>query len=199
MATILVISSHYDDAEIGCCETIRKHNEIGDSVIYAIIESDEHRTGNPKDRLTEQINAMIEIDLDPKQSLLTFKSIDPIEDIIQKLDYYKPDVIFSPWIYDTHQAHRRTSAIGQSVGRKRNVTTYFYSGGSTTDFNPNVFNLINFSFKENVLKCFKTQIECGAINIDIIKAKEAYWGTLITTKTPAFAEAFMARKVRYAF
>ncbi len=198
MAIILVISCHYDDAEIGCCETIRQHISNGDKVIYAVTNSDEDRTGNITIRLSEQVNAMIDIGLDPKLSLLTFDSTDPMESIINKLDYYKPNIVFTPWIHDTHQDHRRASSIGQSIGRKRHITTYFYSSGSSFEFNPNIFNAINFGLKERVLKYFDSQIRCDALNIDIIKKRELYWGSLISNQQDIFAEAFMARKVKYA-
>jgi len=102
-------------------------------------------------------------------------------------------------MYDTHQDHKRSSSIGQSVGRKRHMTTYFYSSGSTIEFYPNIFNKVDFNLKERVLENFSSQIDCKAINIDIIKKRELYWGSLISNEDKAFAEGFMARKVQYAF
>jgi hypothetical protein len=85
----------------------------------------------------------------------------------------------------------------QAVGRKRHITILFYDSGSTYDFHPNVFSLIDFDKKLEILKCYKSQIDRASINIDIVKKKNAYWASLITEIPTAYAEGFVARKMRY--
>ena len=72
-----------------------------------------------------------------------------------------------------------------------------YHCGSSIDFIPNLFNLIDWQKKLNILNLFETQIHHGAINIDIIKAKERYFATLISDQEDAYAEGFVSRKMRY--
>lgn len=198
---IVVISSHFDDAEIGCAGTILQHMLKGHHVKFYVINSDEHLTGDPSVRFAEQraskgcflkYSKYKNLEIQP----LREEQID--KDIIGMIDEELPDILFVPWEHDTHQDHRRSSIIGQAVGRKRPIQTFFYSSGSTYDFNPTIFNPIDFDKKREILKCFSSQIKCGAINIDIIEKREAYWASLISM-TEKHAEGFIARKMRYPY
>ncbi len=196
---ILIVSAHYDDFELGCGGTILKHIEKGDEVHLAITSSDEHRTGDMLDRYKEQEKSatIIGIDMGNVYRFSYHNIIDNMHNIIGELDCISPDLVFTQYKYDTHQDHQRASLIGQAVGRKRNITTLFYDSGSSYDFNPNVYSLINWSMKLKLLECYKTQIEREAIRIDILKKKNAYWASLITDVEDAFAEGFVVRKMIY--
>ena len=197
---ILALGAHYDDIEIGVVGTLAQHLKHGHEIIYAITNSDEEATGTPHSRLNEQLESLKLLDKTLKTSanFHTFQKKDDIEEIIKALDYLKFNVLFIPWEFDTHQAHRNASYIGQAVGRKRNITTYFYSSGSTYDFYPTTFNPIDFNFKKKILNCFKSQIKCRAINIDIIEKRESYWASTISNEV-SHAEGFIARKSIYSF
>jgi len=97
---------------------------------------------------------------------------------------------------DTHQAHKRSSYIGQAVSRKLSTQVVFYNSGTSYDFLPNIFSIISFNFKQKLLECFRSQIELNAIDIDIIQRRESYWASLIS-ETPGYAEGFMIRKMIY--
>ena len=197
---ILVIGCHYDDAELGCAGTIINHIKNGDDVKLVIINSDETQTGYINYRRDEQKMSLEKMGFKNtlNDCIITFYKKSENDVIISRLDIDQPDILFVPWEFDTHQDHRRSSIIGQAVGRKRHIETYFYSSGSTYDFNPNVFNPIDFSKKKEILECFDTQVKCGAINIDIIEKREAFWGSIISTEVK-HAEGFIARKVRYSY
>jgi len=196
MKKILAIGSHYDDIEIGCAGTLRKHVENGDQVYFAITHTDEYRTGNILDRLKEQDKAseVLGIPKEPRY-LFLFAETDTDAEVIGSLDQLDPDIIFAPFENDTHQHHRRSSIIAQAVGRKRHITTLFYDSGSTYDFYPNVFSMIDYDYKFKVLNCFKSQIEHGAINLDIVHKKNSYWASLVIDIPYSFAEGFVARKL----
>jgi len=198
MKRILAIGAHYDDIEIGCAGTILKHIQNGDKVYFAITHTDEFRSGNIKTRLLEQDKSLklIGISYLPRY-LFLFAETDTDADMISKLDQLNPDIIFAPFENDTHQHHRRTSIIAQAVGRKRKTTMLFYDSGSTYDFHPNVFSMINFDKKLEVLNCFKSQIEHGAINLDIVEKKNAYWASLTTDDYDSYAEGFVVRKLKW--
>ena len=193
---ILVISAHYDDFEIGCGGTISKHIEKDDDVYIAITSSDEYRTGNPADRYKEQLESVSILGIDVK-NVFTFSYQSEPHDIVGELDYLKPNIIFTQHEFDTHQDHRRSSIIGQAVGRKRNITTLFYDSGSAYDFYPNIFSLVDWNRKLELINCYKSQIECGAVNIDIVKKKNSYWASLISELSDRYAEAFVVRKMRW--
>jgi len=193
---ILAVGAHYDDIEIGCGGTLLKHVENGDQVYFAITHTDEYRTGDILDRLKEQDKSLetLGVSKEPRY-LFLFAETNTDAEIIEALDQVNPDIIFSPFEYDTHQHHRRSSVIAQAVGRKRHMTVLFYDSGSTFDFHPNVFSMIDFGTKSKVLSCFKSQIEHGAINLDIVHKKNAYWASLVTDIPHSFAEGFVARKM----
>lgn len=194
MKTILAIGAHYDDIEIGVAGVLHKHVQRGDIIYMFVMCSDEYRTGDPIIRLKEQYCALDELGIQ-KDNLLTSVSDCPDTEIITTLDKIAPNVIYAPYENDTHQDHRRCSLIGQSVGRKRNITTMFYAGASAHGFIPTVFVNIDFKKKQSILNCYSTQIECGAINVLRIKHRERYWGTMISDEIDCHAEGFVIHKM----
>jgi LmbE family N-acetylglucosaminyl deacetylase len=196
MRRILALGAHYDDVEIGVGGTLLKHVNTGDKVFIAITDSDEFRTGDVNIRHREQLDSLNMLGID-KQHLLLFKTNDDMSDVIGVLDKLKFDVVYTMFELDTHQAHRRCSYIGQSVGRDLPVQVVLYNSGTSYDFFPNVFSIIFFDFKQKLLSCFKSQIEVAAINIDIIQRRESYWTSLITEE-PIHAEGFIVRKMMYS-
>uniref|UniRef100_A0A6M3KJT7 Putative N-acetylglucosaminylphosphatidylinositol de-N-acetylase n=1 Tax=viral metagenome TaxID=1070528 RepID=A0A6M3KJT7_9ZZZZ len=192
MKTILAVGGHMDDVEMGCGGTLLKHINNGDSVRIAITNSDDKLAGNPKIRMREQANA----NKISGFSINMFTSKDNIEDIIGFLDLKYPNIIFSMFENDTHHHHIRAAKIGLAVGRKKNITVFQYDGGSSYNFNPNIFSIIDFNKKLELLNCFKSQIERKTIKIDIMRKKEEYWGSLISDENVC-AEAFFVRKMKY--
>jgi LmbE family N-acetylglucosaminyl deacetylase len=193
---VLATGAHFDDVEVGIGGTLLKHAERGDEIFIAILNSDEHRTGEPKIRLKEQKQAFKLLGVDSDHYIL-FKSTDKYDNIVSNLDKVKPDIIYTPYEKDTHQAHRRCSKITQSVGRKKNITTIFYYCGSSIDFNPNLFSIIDFNKKLELIQCHQTQIDCGALKLDIRRRMEAYWATLVSYKDDCYAEGLIIRKMIY--
>jgi len=190
---ILAIGAHYDDVEMGCGGTLMKHSRIGDSVIVAITSSDDPFAGDIVVRLEEQE----ESNKITGFNCSLFKRSISIETIVGILDRIRPDILFYMHDRDTHQDHIRAHRIGAAVSRKKLITSYVYDGGSSYEFYPNIFSLIEFSEKEKLIQCFKSQISRGTIKIDIIKKKEMYWASLVSSVPEAHAEGFLAKKMIY--
>jgi hypothetical protein len=57
--------------------------------------------------------------------------------------------------------------------------------------------MIDFNKKLEILNCYKSQIEHGAINLDIVQKKNAYWASLVSNDNNKFAEGFVVRKMRW--
>jgi len=193
---ILVVGAHFDDAEVGVGGTLLKHVDKGDDVYIAILESDEFRTGKPEIRTKEQLDAMKFYGVG-KDNLVLFTSKDDQSDIIFELDKTKPDIVYTPYYKDTHQAHVYASQIAQSVGRKKNITTIFFYCGSSVEFYPNLFSVIDFDRKNKLMECHKTQMECGALKRSIRDKMESYWGALISMDENCYAEGLIVRKMIY--
>ena len=196
MKKILAMGAHYDDVEIGVGGTLLRHVNSGHEVTIAITDADEFRTGDISMRYQEQLNSINMLGVD-KNRLLLFKTDDGLADIIGVLDKLNFDVIYTMFEFDTHQAHRRCSHIGQAVGRDLLIQVIFYNSGTSYDFLPNIFSIISFDFKQKLLECFKSQVLLGAINIDIIQRRESYWASLITEKNDSYAEGLVVRKMMY--
>jgi len=193
--TILAIGAHFDDIEIGIGGTLFKHIDFGDNVYLAITDADEDRTGDVANRLEEQYSCLNLLNI-PKESLLLFAHNDLHENIVFELDKLKPDIIYTMYEHDTHYAHTKASNIGQAVGRKMYTQVIFYNSGSSIDFSPNIFSIIDFNKKQDLLNCFKSQIELGAVKLNFIERRESYWASLITD-TYKYAEGFVIRKMLY--
>jgi len=196
MKRILATGAHYDDIEVGVGGTLIKHIDNGDIVYLAIVESDEYRTGEPTKRLEEQKEVLKKISLDEKR-LLLFTSKHDVNSVIFDLDRIKPDIVYTPYERDTHQAHRRCSEIAQSVGRKKNITTIFYYCGSSIEFYPNMFSMVDFKKKLELIKCHKSQIECGSLKLSLREKMESYWASLVSLDENAYAEGLIVRKMIY--
>ncbi len=193
MKTILAIGAHFDDLEIGAAGTLIKHVEKGDVVYIAVLYADEFRTGKPNERLLEQYEALKLLGI-TKKFLIVMKSDDNDYNIISELDKIQPDIVYTSYWNDTHQDHRRCSRIGQSVGRKPYITTLFYAGASAISFNPTVFVNIDFDKKMEILNCYKSQKFHGSINVERVKRREHYWGTMISSEDH-YAEGFVIHKM----
>lgn len=192
--TVLAMGAHFDDVEVGIVGTLVEYLNRGHKVYIAILDSDEVRTGDPKIRLKEQLTSLKYMGISP-EFLLLFLANDADADVISKLDDVNPDIVYTLYEKDTHQAHRRCSIIGQSVGRKTHITTVFYNAGSSYDFHPNVFNIIDFNVKIKLISCFTTQLNCGALQLDTIKRREMYWGSLISNDPSIYAEGLIVRRM----
>jgi LmbE family N-acetylglucosaminyl deacetylase len=194
--SILATGAHFDDAEVGIGGTLLKHIARGDRVKIAILSADEFRTGDPDVRRLEQANSINKMGLRPKDLILFSMDTDRAE-IISRLDNMKADIIYTPYGNDTHQDHRRCSKIAQSVGRKRDITTIFYYCGSSIEFNPNLFSFFDFNKKIELINCYKTQIECGALKLDRREKMESYWASLVSEDVDSYAEGLIVRKMIY--
>jgi len=195
MKKVLALGAHYDDIEIGIGGTLAKHITADDKVFMTVTDSDESRTGDPIIRYNEQLESLRILNMDRHQ-LMLFDSIDNDANLIHILDKLNPDIIYTMFELDTHQAHRRCSYIGQSVGRKLSTQVIFYNSGTSYDFLPNAFSIISFDFKQKLLRCFKSQIKLNAIDIGIIQRRESYWAS-IATENPSYAEGFIIKKMIY--
>ena len=153
---ILALSPHADDVEIAMGGTIAKFINEGHNVtIITAILPKENIDGNidlfmSKNRRKEQekaakiLGANLEIlDLDPYDFNFNRKYIKLFD---QKIQSYKPDIIFSCWEHDTHQDHKNLANILFALTRKNNISINMYEvmlpgGLNTYSFNHQYFHL----------------------------------------------------------
>jgi len=161
--SVLAISPHPDDLEIGCAGTLIQLAKAGHEVHLAMMTSGE-AGGDPDLRRKEQETAATLyktkkihwLGFEDTRVPLTKQSIDAL-DAVMKL--VKPDLVFAPWGDDTHQDHRNTSSQVRSATRyTQNVL--FYEVPSTIEFQPDVFVDITKTLAGKVwaLKAHRSQV-----------------------------------------
>ena len=127
---ILAIGAHGDDIELGCGGSLAKAVINGHSVKMVVITGTEstdyhNQIIRENHEAKEEIyNAAIELGVDDVEILgFKDKSVPFSADLIEKLDKiissYCPDLIFTHFVFDTHQDHIRTAHATISASRRQ--------------------------------------------------------------------------------
>ncbi len=158
----LAIGSHADDIELGCSGTLARAAKQGHDIMMLVmsdkpvINYDGTILRSKETTLAEAFSAATA--LNAKIQLLNFDQKDvpfdstTVEAINRVLDEYKPDYIFTQWVFDTHQAHRNTALSTVAAGRNFD-NIFFYepfppSGRSYMGFRPQVYVDISDSIED---------------------------------------------------
>ncbi len=116
---ILVLSPHTDDGELGCGGSIAKFVEEEREVFYAALSSCEKSVPKdyPRDILRREVLEATEVLGISKDNVLLFNyevrkfptfRQEILDSLIDIRNSIRPDVVFTPSSYDTHQDHRVT-------------------------------------------------------------------------------------------
>ncbi|MFA5179821.1 MAG: PIG-L deacetylase family protein [Syntrophales bacterium] len=195
---ILAIGAHPDDIEFGCGGTLLKYIRGGHQV-YLLVMTEGHKGGQAKLRRTEQKHAS-EI-LKPEEVIwgsyrdteLSPKMNEMVQDIEVILDRVQPDLTFVHYDEDTHQDHRALAKAAVSATRYiKNVL--FYEGPTSQNFSPTVFVDIRETIEEKTQvllahqsQVTKTNIE-GLSIVDIARSTAVFRGI---SGRVQYAEGFM--------
>ena len=184
---ILAVGAHADDIEIGCGGTIALHTEKGDNVIMLHMTESSYNNYDGKvlrtkeeGEIEEKKSASI---LGAKLINLGFKtkdvpySAESVEAINEVIDKYNIDIIYTHWIHDSHQDHRRTTQAvlsgGRYVGSILMYEPEYPAGRSYSGFHNQYYVDISHTIdmKKEALEQHKSQIEKYGDNF--LKAVEA--------------------------
>jgi len=148
MKKILAIWPHPDDIELWCFGTLCRFAKEWNEVSFLVLTKWEW-WADLKDRTKEVVESSNLLKCNLYQENLIDRYLSEWVDTIRVIEKYinkiKPDIVFIPSKYDTHQDHRATHLA--SVVATRNVNEiYIYQSPSTTiDFKPNVyFDITNY-------------------------------------------------------
>jgi len=191
---ILAIGAHPDDIELACGGVISKAVKNDHEVMMVVI------TGTSS---VDHNNIAIRTDtevLDEQNKACKILGISNIKvlgfddqwvpysvDLISKLDTiineYEPDIIFTHFIFDTHQDHIRAAQSTLSAARKQNTILLYEpinpSGRGYVSFRPQVYIDISetLHLKKEALKAHKSQYEkYGDEWIEAVEARAKYRG-----------------------
>ena len=202
---ILAIGAHLDDIELACGGTLSKAIKFGHDVKMIVMSKSGYTNYDGTLRrideiaISEGISASKMLGISDIE-ILSFptKDIPYHSDVIESLDLriseFNPDVIFTHYVFDTHQAHEGVSKSTISAARRRN-TIYMYepitpSGRSYMAFRPQMYSDISeyIDDKINSLKEHRTEYQkYGDHWIEGVRARAAFRGYEMGVK---YAESF---------
>jgi LmbE family N-acetylglucosaminyl deacetylase len=170
---ILAIGSHLDDIELACGGTLAQAVKNGHEVLMLSMTTSEYKNFDGKvlrtsnEAITEGmegakiIGAKLEIKNFPIKNIpYDGSTVEAIDSVISE---FKPDLIFTHWIHDTHQDHRNTGLATISAGRRYNNILMYEpfppSGRSYEAFRPQVYSDITntLQVKIDALVAHKSQ------------------------------------------
>ena len=204
MVNVLAVGAHPDDVEIGCGGVIARHVENGDNVIILIMIEpvSNHYSGriirSEDEGKIEGMNAAKIlgaklINLGFKDKYIPYSG-DTVEAINEIIDDHKIDVIYTHWLHDTHQDHKRTTESVISAGRYvKNILMYepeYPAGRSYLGFRNQYYVDITSKLetKMDALKQHKSQIKrYGDDFLEAVEARARHRGYEIGAK---YAECF---------
>lgn len=204
MVNVLAVGAHPDDVEIGCGGVIARHVENGDNVIILIMIEpvSNHYSGriirSEDEGKIEGMNAAKIlgaklINLGFKDKYIPYSG-DTVEAINEIIDDHKIDVIYTHWLHDTHQDHKRTTESVISAGRYvKNILMYepeYPAGRSYLGFRNQYYVDITSKLetKMDALKQHKSQIKrYGDDFLEAVEARAKHRGYEIGAK---YAECF---------
>ena len=174
--TILAIGAHGDDIELACGGTLAKAVNNKHEVIMVLVTghaSNDHN--NMKIRAQgaaqQEAKAAAKILGVSKLHILGYQDtcVPYSAELISKLDDIitncKPDIIFTHFVFDTHQDHIRTAHSTIAAARRQNTILLYEpinpSGQGYVPFRPQVYMDISQTIdtKINSLKAHKSQYE----------------------------------------
>ena len=202
---ILAVGAHLDDIELACGGTLAKAVSKNHQVKMIVMSEsgymnyDGRIMRTSEEALQEGRNAAEILGVHDIE-ILQFDSKDipyhyeVIEILDQKIQEYQPDVIFTHWVFDTHQAHEGTAKSTITAARRHN-DIYMYepiypAGRSYVAFRPQMHIDIG-GYEEQKLEALrqhKTEYKkFGDQWIEWTKARAAYRGYEMGRQ---YAEAF---------
>ncbi len=196
--SVLAISPHPDDVEIGCFGTLARLASQGFSVNILLLSKGGLKEG---DRVNEAkdsaslINASLFIeDLEDGNISGDYKTVDIIKNYIEKTN---PSILFSPPLNDAHQDHRNVAqAVIASVKNVNEI--YFYETPKSFDFSPKIYlDISNFiDIKINAILHHKSQVKSEKVIRDAVNSASKYHGYKIN-QPGKFFEAFDVFRIIY--
>ncbi len=167
---ILILAPHTDDGEFGCGGTIAKFIEQKKQIYYVAFSSAEESVpkGFPKDILKKEVkNATKILGIFPDNLILFNYPVrkffsyrqEILEDMVKLEKKIKPDLVFLPSTYDTHQDHQVISREGFRAFKTTSMLGYEIPWNNLL-FNTTSFILIekkHLKKKIQALSCYKSQ------------------------------------------
>ena len=136
---IIVFSPHPDDAEVLMGGTIAKYIQKGHDVLIILvtIPNDKETRRKESEKSATILGARISIlDLDAYELAFNRKLVETFDKVIQD---FPPDIIYTSWIYESHQDHTAVSKATIAAARKNACSLYMYEQALPSGLTPYTF------------------------------------------------------------
>jgi len=198
--TILLLSPHTDDAELGCGGSIAKFIRQGKKVYYAAFSACEQSVlpDFPKDILIHEVKeATAELGILPEDLFLyryevrtfNYKRQEILDDLIRLREQLKPDTVLMPCLHDIHQDHKTLAEEGLRAFKFCNIFCYELPWNNL-NFNTAAFEVVEESdvlCKVKALERYKSQAHRSYANEEFLRSQMRMRGVQVSRR---YAEAF---------
>ena len=201
---ILILSPHTDDGELGCGGAIAKFIDEGKEIIYVAFSSCEKSIPScyPKDILRIEVKKATKVLGIKSENVILYNfnvrefpkyRQEILDTLIEIKNENKPDLVFTPSTYDTHQDHKTIMEETLRAFKKVTVLGYEQPWNNITFHTSSFIKLKDEHIERKIdaLKCYETQKHRAYLNSDFIKGIAHTRGTQIEEK---YAEAFEVMK-----
>jgi LmbE family N-acetylglucosaminyl deacetylase len=161
--SILAVGAHPDDIELGCGGTICMAVKSG-AEVFAVFMTKGEQSGDGEVRSSESKDALSMLgvkkvffgDFPDTEIPSSRKAIDFLE---QFFNTYKPELVLTHTVNDTHQDHRQVGWLSVSAFRNVRRMLAYETPRVTSTFSPNYFVDISdcVDSKWEALKCHSSQ------------------------------------------
>lgn len=197
---ILVLAPHIDDGEFGCGGTMARFINDGNKVWYAAFSAAEKSVSDefPRDILRKEVIEAMEVLGVPEERRIILSypvrefplhRQELLDEMIKMEERIKPDMVFLPSTYDTHQDHQTIAQEGFRAFKKTTMLGYEVLWNNLT-FPTQTFIFLKeeqINKKIEALKCYRSQSNRSYASEDFIQSLARIRGTQIGTQ---YAEAF---------
>jgi N-acetylglucosamine malate deacetylase 1 len=197
--TVLAISPHPDDVEIGCFGTLARLAPK-EPIVILVMTSGSVR-GSPEEREREAkesaalIGASVEFLRYPDGSLA--QNAETVGRVREVMKHHRAGLVFAPYSKDTHQDHAAAHGIVVASAAQTGEIL-LYETPSTYGFVPDVFYDISETLpkKQQALALFKSQADRPYLDPPLVDAQARYAALRLHQKGKAFEAFALFRSVR---
>lgn len=200
--TILLLSPHTDDGELGCGASVSKFIEQGKRVIYVAFSACEQSVlpQFPKDILIQEVKqATAELGIKSDDLILkrfevrtfNYHRQEILDILIELRETYKPDTVLIPSLNDIHQDHKTIAEEALRAFKFVNIFSYELPWNNL-NFQTCAFEVVyepHVQAKVNALKKYQSQAHRPYANEEFLRSQLRMRGVQVSRH---YAEVFEA-------
>ena len=173
---VVAVGAHPDDVEFGCFGTLAKLSKKHEIHIFIFSAGE---IGGPRETRIKEAKESAAL-IGAEVTVFGYMNgkipidADSVEILKKQIDALNPEVMFAPYLEDTHQGHRAVSRIAVSSCRYV-PKILFYELPQTERFEPNYYVDVteHFEVKAKAVRCHRSQERKPYYDIEGIRGRAA--------------------------